>query len=142
MIVAVLIVGMLLVSTSLRGTEKELAQQLQIDMFGNDGFVLWAASLAAVGAVGYIPGLRKTSLYLLVLIGVVILLRNGGLFSQAKLALQATSVGGPAPSISQPETGASPGTQQPAQQSSNSSSGAGGALGGIASLAPLALALL
>jgi hypothetical protein len=94
---------MMLIASALKGTEKELAQRLQIDILGAQGFIVWILAIIGIGLVGYIPGMTKTSRYMLLLVAVVIVLKNGGLFQQAQLAIQQASSQGPAPSIAQPE---------------------------------------
>jgi hypothetical protein len=122
----ILLVGIMLIDTALKGTEKELAQQLQLDLIGAQGFLVWILAIAGIGAVGYIPGLQKTSRYMLALLAVVILLRNGGVFSQATVAIQQVSKAGPAPSIPQPGTGPSPGAAAAASSGGGGGGGGGG----------------
>lgn len=117
-----LIIGLVLVSTALKNTQHEFAQQLQTDVLGTGGFLTWAAAILAIGAIGYLPGLRTASRYLLALLGVVIVVRNGGVFGNAQTALQQAISAGPAPAIPAP-SGSS------GSSSSSSSSGSSGSSG-------------
>lgn len=134
MIVGLLIVGVLLISSGLKGTEHELGQQLAGDMLGTQGFIGWIAAIAVIGGLGYIPTLETPSRYLLALLLVVIVLRNGGVFQQAQQAIQSAAFQGPAhsvqtlpTSIDAPNAGGSGGGK--------SSSSGGGALGAIGQVA-------
>jgi hypothetical protein len=116
MIAGIITVGLILMATALKNTQHELGDQLSIDLLGSDGFLAWAGAILALGFIGYLPGLRTTSRYLLALVAVVVVLRNGGLFANAQAAFLAASASGPAPSI-------------PAASSSSGGSGAAGSGG-------------
>lgn len=124
MIFAVFLVGAMLVSSAVRGTTHELGQMVQGDLLGQDGFIAWIAAVAALGAIGFIPGLRDTSRYLVTLIMVVVIVRNGGLFSNIETALQSASSAGPAPSVPTLQT-----SGDPAAAGSTGSSGSSGSSG-------------
>ncbi len=79
-IVAIL-VGAMCLDLAFRGTEHAFAKQLAAD-FGGGEFVSWAAAILVLGGLGYVPALRKVSTLSLALVIVVLLLRNGGLFTQ------------------------------------------------------------
>lgn len=115
MIVGILIVGLLLIATALQNTQAELAKLLQRDLIGSQGFIVWLAAVVALGAIGYIPGLQRTSRNLILLLLVVVVLRNGGIWANAQAALQGASQAGPAPS-----------TVSPKDQTGSSGSGSGG----------------
>jgi hypothetical protein len=125
MIAGLLTIGMILIASALRGTEHELAQQLQDDMLGQNGFIVWALCVVIIGCLGYIPYFRTTSRYLLALVAVVIVLRNGGVWQNAQQALQEASGTGPAPSVAVPEPKSS-------SSSGGSSDGSGGSTAGTA----------
>lgn len=114
MIFGLIIIGLLLIASSLKNTVNELGAQLQGDMLGQGGFVTWICAIIGLGAIGYIPEMRTTSRYLLALLIVVLVLRNGGIWSNAQKSLQMASSGGPAPSVP---------TQSPALSSSTNSTG-------------------
>ncbi len=132
-----LAVGMLLVVVGLKGTEKELAAQLQYDLTGTDangnhtraGFIVWLAAILSIGALGYVPVIQKPAQYLLVLILVVMVINNNGVFSSIIGALNDSQTAGPAPGIpntpavvSGGQTGATVGNSG-AQQQSTSAAG-------------------
>lgn len=129
MIFGLLIVGLVLISTALKNTEHELAQLLQDDILGTSGFLTWAGAILAIGAIGYIPGMRQTSRYLLALIGVVMIVRNGGAWANAQAAIMSASALGPAPSVKSLAVSAT----SAGSGSSGGSAGAGAAAGGSAS---------
>lgn len=125
MIVGILIAGFLLIATALQNTQSELAALLQRDLLGKQGFFLWLAAVVSLGAIGYVPGLERTSRNLILLLLVVVVLRNGGIWANAQAALQGASQAGPAPSAINPA---------PQQSSSGASSGgSGGGSGGSGS---------
>jgi hypothetical protein len=131
MIFGLLIVGLVLISSALKNTEHELAQLLQDDILGTSGFLTWAGALMAIGAIGYLPGMRQTSRYLLALIGVVMIVRNGGAFANAQAAIMSASALGPAPSVKSLTVSAT----SAGSASSGGSAGAGASAGGTGSTA-------
>jgi hypothetical protein len=70
---AVLLVGAILVVVAFNNTAGTLATQLEGDI---PGYFKWAAAIAAILGLGYIPGLRTPSRYLLGLVLFVVLLVN------------------------------------------------------------------
>lgn len=122
-----------MIASALRGTEHELAARIQSDMLGHNGFILWALCIVLIGCLGYIPYFRTTSRYLLALLAVVIVLRNGGVWQNARQALQDASTAGPEPAVAIPETSTTGGS---------GGSSAGDVIGSVAKLAPLALSFL
>lgn len=124
MITGMICIGLILIGTALKNTQHELGARISTDVLGQDGFLAWATAILAIGAIGYIPGLKPASRYLLLLIGVVMVVRNGGIFANAQAALQSASAMGPAPSIPSPLLGSS---------SNQSSSGSGSSGSGSAS---------
>lgn len=125
MIFGLLLMGLLLMSVALKGTEHELGQRLQMDLLGQDGFIVWIFAILAIGALGYVPGLETASNYLLALVMVVVLVRNGGVWSQLQNALQMASGAGPAPSIAPKPITADGGSNQSGQGGSGGGSGGG-----------------
>ena len=71
--VAILILGALLVITAFNNSFGTLATALETDI---PPYFVWAAAIAAICAIGYVPGLRTPSRYLLALVLMVILLAN------------------------------------------------------------------
>jgi hypothetical protein len=79
-LVAILL-GLAIIDTGLRGTEHNIAGQLGKD-FGGTAFVSWAGAIIIIGGIGEFPALNKISSGLLLLVVAVMVLRNGGVFSQ------------------------------------------------------------
>lgn len=135
MILIVLAIGVLLVVSGIKGTETDLAQQIEGDLFGktgSTGFLPWLVAVLVVGGLGYVPYLEKPSKYLTALIIVVIFFANGGVFAQFFNAISAVESQGPAKAVPLPTI--------PTASSSSSSSGGSGLLGIIGDVAGVALA--
>jgi len=73
MTLILLIVGAVLVVAAIRNSQGALFSALQTDV---PGFVVWAAAILALGALGFVPGLKPVSRGLLALVLVVIVLKN------------------------------------------------------------------
>jgi hypothetical protein len=73
MILIALLIGVIVIVAAIRNSQGALVSALGQDV---PGFVIWAAALFAVGAVGYVPGLKPVSRGLLALIILVLILRN------------------------------------------------------------------
>jgi uncharacterized membrane protein YgcG len=120
MTIALLLIGVLLIVSAVKGTEHELATRVASDMTGQDGFLIWIAAIFALYLVSKIPGLAQPVKWLTALIVVVIFLNNTGVVNQFITALETADATGPAPAVPL-QTGSS---------SSSSQSGAGGSTGG------------
>lgn len=125
MIFAIIITGILLIVSALKNTQHKLGEQLALDVLGKDGFLLWAICILAIGAIGWIPGLKPASRNLLWLLLVVILVRNGGIWANAETALQSASALGPAPSVA-PKPLASQSSGSATTSAANGSASSGG----------------
>jgi hypothetical protein len=73
MILIVLAIGIILLVSALRGTYGNLFAALGQDI---PHFVVWAAAIVALGAIGFIPGLKPISRGLLALVLVVLVFNN------------------------------------------------------------------
>lgn len=73
MILVALFIGAILVVAAIRNTYGSLFSALSVDV---PAFVVWAAAILAIGALGFLPGMKPVSRGLLALILVVIVLRN------------------------------------------------------------------
>jgi len=73
MVLVLLAIGAILIVAAFRNSQGSLFAALYQDI---PAFVTWAAAIFAIGAVGFIPGLKPISRGLLALILVVIVLRN------------------------------------------------------------------
>jgi hypothetical protein len=72
-ILVVLAIGIVILVASLRGTHVALFTALGTDV---PGFVVWAAAILALGALGFVPGLKPISRGLLALVVVVLVFGN------------------------------------------------------------------
>lgn len=88
---ALLIVGIVLVVSAVRGTTDNLTTLVKGDFTGQDNFIYWFVSILIIGALGYIDALKGLSRMFLALVIVVLFLRNGGFFQQAQSALGGSS---------------------------------------------------
>ena len=79
---ALLIIGILLVVVGFQNTHKEFGKQLVNDFSGQNNFLIWVAALGIVGAIGYIKEFQGFSRAFMVLIIVVMLLKNQGVFDK------------------------------------------------------------
>jgi len=122
MTLVALIIGLVIVVAAIRNSQNALFEALATDA---PGFVVWAAAIFFVGALGFIPALKTPSRALLALVILVIVMNN----YQAVLAgLQAAA---------QPGAGASSGSSPIA-----SGSAATPAASNAASSSPLSLSQL
>jgi hypothetical protein len=138
MIFGLLVLGTLLIASGLKGTEHKLGQQIANDMLGTDGFIGWIAAFGAIGALGYIPKLEQPSRYLIALLVVVIVLRNGGVFQQAMTAIQTAAASGGSASVpAQPTALDSTGSSGGSSGGSNALGGFGQAVGILGSIASI-----
>ena len=88
-----LIVAAVLLLTAFRNTTGDLANALKADV---PGFTRWAGAVLALGALGYVPGLRTPSRLLLALVAVVVVLRNYQGFLDGFATLKTAGTGGTA----------------------------------------------
>lgn len=73
MILVAIFIGVILVVAAIRDTQGDLFDALRTDV---PAFAIWAAALVAIGALGYIPGVRPVSRGLLALVIVVLVVNN------------------------------------------------------------------
>jgi hypothetical protein len=70
---ALLLIGAVLIVVALNNTHAQLATQLESDV---PGFFRWGAAIVALLALGYIPGLRTPSRWLLALVVVAVVVKT------------------------------------------------------------------
>lgn len=76
-----LVIGLLLIMTVVRGTTGQFAKRLGQDISG--GYLKWLAAIIVIGVLGFVPSLKLPSRYLMGLVAIVILLKEGsGFISQ------------------------------------------------------------
>lgn len=137
MIAALFFIGLILISSALKNTQHELGEQVQRDLLGPQGFIGWALAIIAIGLIGYVPGLQKTSRYLLILLATVCIVRNGGLWANVQTAVEGASTAGPAPSVPSQTVPNPPQAAANSNSSSSGSSGASTALGVLGTVAKI-----
>ena len=93
--IVILIIGVVVIVAAIRDTHEKLFGALAEDL---PAFMVWAAAVFALGAIGWIPGMNPVSRGLLALVIVVIVLTNykaiiGGLSQPLGSASEPTSSG-------------------------------------------------
>lgn len=73
MVLIALFIGALLIVAAVRNSQSALFAALYQDI---PGFVVWAAAIFAIGAIGFVPGLKPVSRGLLALVIVAIVVNN------------------------------------------------------------------
>jgi len=86
-----IIAGILLFVTAIKGTTGTLAKLVSDDIFGTRGYIYWFASIIIVGAIGYVKPLKGISDAFLLLLILVLFLANRGVFAQFNSALAGTA---------------------------------------------------
>jgi hypothetical protein len=117
--VILLVIGILLIVSAIKGTEHELGKLIQEDFTGSGSFLYWLAAIGVLGALGYVPALKTPSRYLIALIIVAMVFSNQGVLSKLLQAIQS------------PQAAAS--VAPPAGGGSSSSSNAGSSIGNAVS---------
>lgn len=110
-----IIIGLLMVVSGIKGTQTQLGQQLVTDFTGQGNFFYWVLAIVLIGGLGYIDDLRGLSRMLLAVIIVSMLFSNRGFFAQFAQEFQQGSAQAP---------------QSSSSSSSSSSGGGSSILGG------------
>ncbi len=77
-----LLLGIPMFVSVVRGTEKELGRLVEGDFTGSGSFLFWVAAIAVVGGAGYIKPLRPLSIAFMSLLLFVLFIKNKGVVSQ------------------------------------------------------------
>jgi hypothetical protein len=144
-----LLIGAILIVSAINNTHGQLAAELEKDV---PGYFVWAAALCAVAALGFIPGLRTPSRWLLGLIVFVIVVKNwsqllGAVQGFTKSGGQAGGQVAPEPTsgyVANPSSGVLPAAYEiagaaPSGSASSSMNAGGGSSFDPAQLAQVAL---
>jgi hypothetical protein len=83
--------GIVFILTGLNGDAAQLWAQLKTDFSGSGSFLYWLLSICTLGVLGYIPELKNLSRLFIVLVLLVLLLDNGGFFSQLQAFINSDS---------------------------------------------------
>lgn len=105
--IALLIIGLALVSTGVKNTQGALSAQLKSDFSGAGSFWYFIAGIFGLGAVGYYAPLQGASRLLIVLVILVLLLDNKGFFANLQSALGNPTPSTPTPADAAAASGAS-----------------------------------
>lgn len=89
---ALVFIGLLMIITGANNTYAAFGSQLKSDFTGQKSFVLYAAAIGGVGALGYINALRNFSHAFMALVLISIVLSNKGFFNNLLAGLNATPV--------------------------------------------------
>ena len=124
--IAVLIIGVIIVVVAFNNAHADLATALENDL---PGYFKWAAALAAIAALGFVPGLKTPSRYLLALVLLVIFLTNyqtvlSGFTGFASSGGQASGAGAPDPTAAYVASAGTSTTAPSASAIAGSSTGA------------------
>jgi hypothetical protein len=86
---ALFIIGAVLILTGAKDTYKALGSQLYTDFVGSGGgFVYWLVAVGIIGAVGYYAPWKTFSRVFIILLIIVFIVANKGVFAQLQQALQ------------------------------------------------------
>jgi hypothetical protein len=131
--IALIVIGALLVVVAFNNTMGSLAHELEADL---PGFFIWMVAIAAVLGLGYVPGMKTPSRWLLGLIVLVVVLTNykqmlAGFTGFASSGAGATASGqaaaDPATQFASSPSGPLPTAGQVAGTAGGAASGAAGA---------------
>src|SRR6266704_530859 len=104
---ALVIIGLIMVVSGVKGTHIALGTQLRSDF---QPFVVWMAAIGAIGALGYIPEMRRLSHYFMALVIIGMALSNRGFFTKLNEAIKL----GPEAPPAAPKAANAPGAPTPA----------------------------
>jgi hypothetical protein len=97
---ALVLIGVILLVAAVQNTTPQLFTLIKGDFTGPNNFIYWFVAILIIGAIGYIPDLKKLSVAFLTLVIIVLFLSRGnangiggGFFQQFTTALGATQSG-------------------------------------------------
>ena len=74
---ALIIAGLVLTISGVRGTQDDLLTLLRGDFTGQNNFIYWVIAILIIGSLGYIKSLEPVSRAFLALVLVVLFLKRG-----------------------------------------------------------------
>jgi UDP-N-acetylmuramyl pentapeptide phosphotransferase/UDP-N-acetylglucosamine-1-phosphate transferase len=94
-----IIVGIVLLTSGVRGQSSTLLTLVKGDLTGSNNFIYWIVSILVIGSIGYIDDLKSLSRAFLVLVIVVLVLNEdkngtGGFFASFQSAISSITKGG------------------------------------------------
>lgn len=78
---AFIVVGIVMLVSGVKGTNDQLVTLIKGDLTGQNSFVHWMVAILIIGVIGYIKPLQPISHMFLVLVIVVLIVANRGVFS-------------------------------------------------------------
>lgn len=78
--IALIVIGLILLIVTVRGTAGEFMALLRSDFSGQGNFLQWFVAIILIGSLGYVKTLRPLSGPFLALLIIVLLLSNRGFF--------------------------------------------------------------
>ena len=91
---ALILIGIVLLMSALRGDLGTLGALLKKDLFSaNSNFVYWIVAIVVLGAIGYVKALKPFSDAFLLLVIVVFVVANGGFFGAFTQAMAQIKAG-------------------------------------------------
>lgn len=120
---AAILVGTMLVVLAFRGTEHNFAKLLGQDFGQGSQFWSWAVALGVLGTLGYVDALKRFSNLFLGLVIVVLVLKNGGLFTQLAAVVRSPPKASAPISIASYKNSDGSGGTSSSKQASSSSGG-------------------
>jgi hypothetical protein len=79
---ALIIIGLFMLITGVRGTHGELAALLKDDFTGENNYLKWVLAMLVVGSLGYIRPIRPVANGILALVIMTLFLSNKGFFAK------------------------------------------------------------
>lgn len=131
-----IVLGVLFLVTSVRGTQGTLYSVLKSEFTGSNSFIVWASAILILGLVGYWRRARPATDAFIALIFLVLILHNKGFFAQFNAAIRAPAAPGASTS---PAGGSIFGPIAQTLGADASASGASAASGGAGSSAGTSL---
>jgi len=84
---ALIIIGIVLLVSSVRNTQDDLYTLVKGDFTGQNNYLYWMVSILIIGALGYVEALKPISRAFLALLIVVLFLSHGGVLTQLNAQL-------------------------------------------------------
>lgn len=78
---AFIIIGLVLLVSGVKGTNDKLASLVKNDFSGSNSYIRWMFAILVIGALGYIKQIEPVSRMFLILVVIVLILSNRGVFA-------------------------------------------------------------
>jgi len=101
--IALLVIGIIVVLAGVKNTASQVGAQIAGDFSGAGSFWYWIVAVLIIGGLGYYQPLKPVSHLFLLLIVLVFVLSNGGIYAQLVQAIQ-----NPQPAPANPVPGSAP----------------------------------